>query len=588
MNNTPNPGFFWLMTAVCVVAAYLLPYHEYPFLAFYNEWLALLGVAMVLVLVFEHRTPAIHLPWIAIVPAVLAVVIGMQALSGLLTIAWDAIFPIAYLLAATIAIVLGATISVRPQGPKELCKALAWAHVVAGLVSMGLASLQLVGKEAMLHYWVMQMPHEGAIRPYANTGQPNQLALLFCLALASVWWLYQVDKLRAGVAIAMAVLLLWGLTLSQSRIGWIIIPLMMLFLGWWRSHSHFKKVPVALMAVLVIGYVCGVLALPALADAVGAKTESVAEHVGTGSLRWVLLQQAWEISSAHPWFGAGWSEFGPQQLQIGADFDASSYVHHAHNIVMNFAVELGWPVTIAVFAALAYWFYRCCLRSDPQQPLSKEVGFATLFFVAILVHSLVEFPLWYAYVLIPMAFLLGMVHQQRLGGMVVQVSRGYLLMLFLLMTSGLVGVAADYRRVVVSLRALGWERLGMKAEVGSTESPGFTLFPYFYDYFRVVKTPAVAGMSAEDIAFMERVSKRFGNTAVLMRMSVVYALNGRPDNAVRVMKTFMKLHKEQYSGAYQAWQRATNAEPEKFALVFKQLEPPPSQLDVVHGKIVIK
>jgi Virulence factor membrane-bound polymerase, C-terminal len=229
-----------------------------------------------------------------------------------------------------------------------------------------------------------------------------------------------------------------------------------------------------------------------------------------------------------------------------------------------------------VFAALGYWFYICCLQPKGQKPLPKEVAFSTFFFMAVLVHSLVEFPLWYTYVLIPLAFLLGMVHQKQIGSMAIQVSRNYLLALFLLMALGLVGIATDYRRVVLGFRALGWESLGLKADEGSTEPPSFTLFPQYYDYFRFAKTTAHAGMSPEDIAFMEHVAKRFGYPPVLMRMTFVYALNGRHDDAVRTMLTLKKLHGHLYPEAYQSWKSMADAEPGKYRLVFNRFALPGS------------
>jgi len=572
MAGTPiNPSVL-LTLAICLILAYLLPYHMHPYLSFYNEWFAFLGVATALALLAEQNTSPIRLPWLAIIPAGLALVIIIQTGLGLLTVSWDAVLPIVYLLVAIVALALGATISAQPQGAQGLCAALAWAHLLAGLISVGLATMQLVGKEALLLPFVMPMPHDGAIRPYANLGQPNHLALLFCLAIASVWWLYQNNNLRSGIAISLALLLLWGLTLTQSRIGWIIIPLFALFIGFWGNNMSFKPIPVALMVVLVTGYFCGVLALPSLTGLLGIITTSAAEHVGTGSVRLVLLQQALEISLTNPWFGAGWYEFGPQQVKIAADFSPSLYVRHAHNMVMNFAAELGWPVTITVFATLGYWLYRCCLCPDQHKPLSKDTGFATLFFSAVLVHSLVEYPLWYAYVLIPLALLLGMVHQEQLGTKAIQVSRGYLLALSLLMALGLVGIATDYRRLVLGYRAFGWESLGLKADEGSTVPPAFTLFPQFYDYFRFAKTTAHAGMSPQDIAFMEHTTKRFAYPPVLMRMAFVYALNNRPDDAVRTIKTLKKLHEGNYPEAYQAWKSMADAEPEKYANIFKKME----------------
>jgi hypothetical protein len=544
--NSKNSPVLWMMAA-CLILAYLLPYHMYPFITFYNEWLVLFGIAIALALVSEQKAIPVSLPWITIVSLALAVVIGIQTLLGLLTVSWDAVLPIAYFLAATLAVVLGATLSAPPQRSQQICKALAWAHLVAGLVSVGLATFQFAGKEAILLPFVMPMRHDIAIRPYANTGQFNQLALLFCLSLASIWWLYQIDKLRSGIAIGVALLLLWGLTLTLSRIGWIIIPLFALFTWLCRGNTRFKQIPAPLVATLTIVYFFWVAALPKISSLLGVITMSPAEHVGTGpSGRLVFLRQALDISLSHPWLGAGWYEFGPQQVQIGADFAPAGYSRHAHNLVMNFAAELGWPVTIAVFTALGYWFYRCCLSPAKQKTLSTEIGFAMLFLIAVLVHSLVEFPLWYAYVLIPTAFLMGMVHHDQLGARAIRVPRGYPLALSLVMAVGLVGIATDYRRVVLGFRALGWENLGLKADEGSTEPPDFTVFPQFYDYFRFAKTRAHAGMSSEEIAFMEKVAKRFGYAPVLMRMSVVYALNDRPDDAARAMMTLKKLHKGHY------------------------------------------
>jgi len=572
MTNIPKNNSVVLTLTVCLILANLLPYHTTPYVAFYNEWLALFGVFIVLVLLAQQKFNPIRLPWLAIIPICLALIIIIQVLFGLLTVSWDAFLPVIYLLEATVAILLGATFCAQPKGAPRLCVALAWAHLVAGLISVGLATLQLVGKEALLTSFVMPMPHDIAIRPYANLGQPNQLALLFCLALASVWWLFQSDRLRSSIAILMALLLLWGLVLTQSRIGWLITPLFAFFIGVWRNNMTFKPIPIVLLVVLVTGYFCSVLALPSLADLLSATTISASEHISTGLVRLVLLQQAFEISLTYPWFGAGWYEFGPQQLKIAADFSPSMYVIHAHNIVLNFAAELGWPVTITVFLTLGYWFYSCCLRPNQQKILSKEVGFATLFFSAVLVHSLVEFPLWYAYLLIPMAFLLGMVHQEQLGTKAIQISRVYLLALSLLMALGLVGVATDYRCLVLGFRAFGWENIGLKADEGSTEQPAFTLFPQFYDYFHFAKTKARAGMSSQDIAFMEFVAKRFAYPPVLMRMTFVYALNNRPDDALRTMKTLKKLHEEHYPEAYQAWKNMAGAEPEKYAGIFKKME----------------
>jgi hypothetical protein len=169
---------------------------------------------------------------------------------------------------------------------------------------------------------------------------------------------------------------------------------------------------------------------------------------------------------------------------------------------------------------------------------------------------------------------MGMVHQQQFGAAQRRVPRVAVIVLFCLMAAGLVGVATDYRRLVVGFRALGWENLGLKADEGSTDKPAFTMFPQFYDYFRFAKTLARSEMKPEEIAFMERTASRFGYAPVLMRMSLVYALNGRPGDALRAMKTLSRLHSGAYPEAWAAWKGMAQAEPGKYGAVFAQLEKP--------------
>jgi O-antigen ligase len=558
--------------SIGLAIAYLGAYHKHPFTAFYNDWLPIFSLVIVFGFYIEQKFHQFPFPSIAMLPLSLVLLIALQAAFGMLGVAWDALLPIAYFLMAGLAMVLGATWSAGPHAAQRLTHALALAHLVAALLSVGIASMQFIGTEGLLGYWVMQLPHGAgqAIRPYANTGQPNQLALLLCMAIAACWWLYQIGKLRGGVALAAVMVLLWGLALTQSRIGWLIVPIFAALVWRWRGNADFRRIPVAVLTALLLFYGMLVALLPLVATLLGVTTTSAAARVGGGSERWVLMQQAWQISWAHPWFGAGWYQFGPEQLKIGADFAPSTYAQHTHNIVLNFAAELGWPVTLLTFGVLAWWLLAACWR----RPIGKEVGFAVLFLLAVLVHSLVEFPLWYAYVLMPVALLMGMVHQQQFGARQRRIPRAATMLLFCLMAVGLVGVASDYRRLVVGFRALGWENLGLKADEGSTDKPAFTMFPQFYDYFRFAKTLARPEMKPEEIAFMERTASRFGYAPVLMRMSLVYALNGRPNDALRAMKTLSRLHSGAYPEAWAAWRGMAQAEPDKYGAVFAQMEKP--------------
>jgi O-antigen ligase len=556
--------------AICLFFAYLFPYHVHPFRSFYNDWLVIFGVAIALAYYVQTAKLSVQLPWISTLPIVLIITISLQAAMGMLSESWDAAFPIGYLIVAVLCIILGATITSAADGSIKLCHALAIALLSAGLISVVIASLQLSGAEIPFAPLMMAMMHtDGAlVRPNANIAQPNQLALLFCLSIASAWWLFQTGRLRTSIAVGTVLALLWGLALTQSRIGWVIIPLFAFTNQLWRGRQDFRSVSPWALTGFIMAYAAFIITLPQLSSMLGVRVDTAAERLTSASsgVRIVLIQQALQMSFAHPLLGVGWFQFGPQQLAIASDFSLAEYAHHAHNIVLNFAAELGWPLTIISFAVLSYWF----VKSFFYRGLSRETGFAALFFIAVLVHSMLEYPLWYAYVLVPFALLVGMVHQERFRPRGIQVSRHYVIAVLILLTSGLVGVAMDYRRVVAGFWAMELQSVGLPIDKTAIEKPSFTIFPYVYNYFLFLNTDVREGMTSEEIAAMERTVKRFGGALVLTRMSQIYGLNGRGEDAVKTMLTIQRLHSSRYKKAYEEWRHA----PAQYEDIFRRLPPP--------------
>jgi hypothetical protein len=398
----------------------------------------------------------------------------------------------------------------------------------------------------------MLHPKGEVIRPTGNIAQSNHLALLFCLAIASVWSLFQARRLRGFLAFGMALLLIFGLSLTQSRIGWIIVPLLAVF--GWRWSTSGRPISGWVMLFLVAAYGVLIFCLPGIASLFGVEASFALDRSTAISARIVLFRQAWEMSLAHPWLGVGWYQFGPEQVQIGSAFPASAYSGHAHNIVLNFAAEIGWPITIVVFAALSYWI----LRTLPKARASKETAFAFLCFMAVMVHSMVEYPLWYGYVLFPICLLIGMVHQQWFGSRQLICSGKALLAFSLLASFVFVGVAMDYRRVVVGYWWNKWEAVAVSMGADKVEKPEITIFPHFYDYFQFLKTTVHPSMSPAEIADMERTVHRFGYGASLLRLSLAYGLNGREDDAVKTMLTIRSLSPFYYEEAYGAWKRTAD------------------------------
>ncbi|MFZ6750021.1 Wzy polymerase domain-containing protein [Undibacterium sp. Ren11W] len=507
-----------------------------------------------------HAAPRLRLPLMLLLPLGLILFLLLQWGVGLVSFEAVAI-PVMYFLMFAAALVLGATWAQSGKGARDLCLMLALAHLLAALLSVVMQGVQISGIDASP--WIMYMARASQMRPYANVAQPNQLALLLCLGLASVWYLFQTFRLGRWEACLLSLTLLWGMALTQSRIGWIIMPLFVMYCFIQRHGARIidKRCLLLLLAL----YAAMVMGLPAFSQLMGFSSGSVADHLGGRSERSVLLKQAFSMAHQHPWFGVGWFGFGAEQVGIAADFSSTTYAEHAHNLLLNFAAELGWPATVVFIGSLVWWFWQTCGYRSERKDIS--VGFAALCLIAVAVHSMVEFPLWYAYVLMPVGLLMGMLHQLRWSGAGRDVPRAAILATSLAVALILVLLTADYQRVVNGFNILRTGKTYTETDTQALTRPQFTLFGEYFCYFDVMRMTPHEGMSAAEIDAVEQMSRRFGFVHILNKLAEVYVLNGQAKKAERMMLTLQRLHPYSYPEYFDYWKSQAEAD-QRYAAVF--------------------
>jgi O-antigen ligase len=540
--------------------SYLHPQHIHPLRTYYHDILIFLGLIAALLVMAVRQSVRLYFPAVLLLPTAILGLIALQATVGIVSLVGaELILPIAYLLLCAAAMILGASLLAYPLAAQLLCVGLAIMHLFAALLSLVMQQLQLAGVDATP--FVMYMAPGAQLRPFANVAQPNQLALLFCLALGSLWYLYQTMRLPEKISILLTLCLLWGLVLTQSRIGWLIIPLFAVLAG--QTKAGGRSINRTVLGGLLLLYIALVLGLPQLGQWLGFSSASVAAHVGGRSERLVLLQQAWQMAAEHPWLGVGWFGFGAEQVRIAADFSSTTYAEHSHNLLLNFAAELGWPATISIFSGLIWWLWQCCINVKASMP----VRFAIFCLIAVGVHSMVEFPLWYAYVLMPVGLLMGMLHQLRWPAAGRVVPRAAIVVPSVAALFAMVLLTADYQRVVNGFNILRTGKTYTEADKRALTRPEFTLFGEYFLYFDVMGATAHEGMSAGEIAAVEHMSGRFGFVHILNKLAEVYALNGQPQKAERTMVTLQRLHPYSYPEYFDYWKSQAELD-QRYAAVF--------------------
>ena len=288
-----------------------------------------------------------------------------------------------------------------------------WIHAVAGawLAAAGLSAviglLQYFGATSWLGVWVN---HTNPGEAFGNLRQRNQFASLMNIGLAAlVWWVIHVSRKDAGrhigqigPALALAVLLGAGNAASSSRTGLLQLVMVVVLSLFWhqraRHHQATSQTGRALPWVLltaVLAYSLATWALPWLQGLNPMQSSAVGRLSAGDSVcgsRLTLWRNVLFLIGEKPWLGWGWGELDYAHfitLYPGARF--CDILDNAHNLPLQLAVELGVPLAVVLCGA-GVWL---AWRARPWRELDSTRHMAWAILMVILLHSLLEYPLWY-------------------------------------------------------------------------------------------------------------------------------------------------------------------------------------------------
>lgn len=277
--------------------------------------------------------------------------------------------------------------------------ALTW--VLAASLNAAIGLVQYFGLALVFSAWIVGPSDAG--EALGNLGQRNHFATLTSIGLVALlaWLAMLEDRGRVHEArrvpwwaSALAVLLALGNAASGSRTGllqWVLIGLLAC---WWFLPQRRNLLMLALQALLAYGI--AVLALPwllALATGLdsGGLIGRIESDVGCLS-RKVLWSNMLTLISQKPWLGWGFGELDYAHfitLYPGARF--CQILDNAHNLPLHLAVESGLPVAFSVCGLLSWLVWRAKPWRDTH-PV-RQMAWGVL--AVIVVHSLLEYPLWY-------------------------------------------------------------------------------------------------------------------------------------------------------------------------------------------------
>jgi O-antigen ligase len=409
-SSLPDPQ---LMLAVALAAASgpsLLAYNVSPSPTFLNQALALAlwgWFAAVAALCVDSRQSLLQaarasaLPLGALVLLLLSVLWswGPGALpSGL------ALSAIGLLMASMLLLLGGAAVRGSAQAlPLFALFCLGW--VVAGALNAGIGIVQVFAPAWPDGDWIARSGIPG--RAVGNLRQPNHLSSLLLWSAMAIVPLLELGRLRRALGAALFALMVFAVVLTASRTGLLGVGMLAL---WGLIDRRLSRSTRWMLLASLPLYALAWLGLAAWAE--------VAQHTFGGEARLAEADLSgsrfgiWSNTLAlirlQPWAGVGFGEFNLAWTLTPFPGRPVAFFDHTHNLPLQLAVELGVPLASVVLALLvvALWrIWRLSLAADG--PASVTLRSACVMLLLIGLHSQLEYPLWYAYFLLPTAWLFG-------------------------------------------------------------------------------------------------------------------------------------------------------------------------------------
>ncbi|WOB08528.1 PglL family O-oligosaccharyltransferase [Piscinibacter gummiphilus] len=405
------------LAGIAICGPAWLAHNVSPSATFFNQATALTGWAALTIWAFGHCMPAVstHISGRSIVmallvPALLALgAIGSVLLEGLPA---SLMLSACGLLAVAALVLLAAMLGSQSEVREELFAAVSIGTVVAGGVSVLIALIQVLAPSVADGEWISRASTAG--RAGGNLRQPNHLSSLLLGAMAASVWLHEARVKRTSgeatiaqcaIAAGLMAALTLGVVLTVSRTGTVCIALLAL---WGVVDKRLAPFSRALLSLTPLVYALCWLGMSEWAKASEFAGAVQLHKSDPSSSRFGIWANTLSLIAQNPWFGVGWGEFNFAWSLTPFPNRPVAFFDHTHNLPLNLLVELGVPLGTLVLVLLAWLLWKAfiaCRTAPPPESAMVRTAFVMVLMMAV--HSMLEYPLWYAYFLLPTAFALG-------------------------------------------------------------------------------------------------------------------------------------------------------------------------------------
>ncbi len=435
----------WSLFGVGIFTLSWLAYNHYrPWINFHSEFLALFGLACLWLGLWWRQQPqptfSILLPMVSLWIAGIAFIPWVQYAGGLLVFGGDAWMNSLYLFGLALAIGVGYA------GSRT------WLHGIwiAALVSTAIGITQWLHVESTI-FGDFAVPVEQGDRAMGNMGQANQFATLLLMGMTALVYALERGVIRRSVLLIAIAFLTLGLILSQSRSGMVGA----LVAAVWLMVRLPSRQTIRFIGSWLVFFIAGTLALPYVSETLRGASVRGLQTSAPISQRWDLWQQIGHAVAQSPWWGYGWNQT-PAAQAAGAHAHPDAILGgYAHNGALDLIAWNGIPLGLLLCGMIAYWFI-----SRLHHTRTPRAVYAMASLLVIVIHSLLEYPFAYAYFVVAIGLLVGVVEADRVTPTFTMSRRIGLGILTVLLPLGL-WTGYEYLRIEEDFRVVRYRAMGI-------------------------------------------------------------------------------------------------------------------------------
>lgn len=470
---------------------------------------------------------------------------GLQWVGGVIPLPGLAWIATLYLLGFLLCLVVGARS--EQDHPELAVSALLLAITFAAVASVGIQLHQWLSLEVSL--WILPLPE---LRAFGNLAQPNQMATFQIWGLLGVGWLLHRRNLSPSMALLLALLLLLGIALTQSRTAMAAVGMLLVMACWWRKLWPSSRHVVALASSLAAYFVtCLLLVKPVSEALLLATPRGSLERSWSGDTRWRAYQMFIDAALERPWLGYGWTTVAPAQLAVADQHPGLPGIfQQSHNLLLDLVLWMGVPLGLGVGLCLVFWFAR-----QVRCVATPKDAILVMFVAVVGLHAMLELPLHYAYMLLPTGLVIGVLQTRSRAKVVLLAGRRLLIGMWCCAVLLLAAVTRDYFLIEADFEALQFEK---KYQIEAPKPPSVLVLTHLSEFIRMGRNAAKPGMTAQEIESIRIAAHWFPSPSNLYLYTAALALNGRPEEAKLMMrKTARVMVDSHYEQIGRTWDAQT-------------------------------